>query len=124
MTSGSNQPKFTKVYVIFVVLHSKVTLKFCFKFREIFLSLYQSMLEASISFLLQYPTFIRVSLQLEDVMDFETIGISGIANGQSCCQHNCCSALLPENELLPLGKGVLLQSTRRRKKQQTLCVLQ
>jgi hypothetical protein len=43
----------------------------------------------------------------EGVIDLEMVGISGILNGQSFCQHYCCGASLLENELLRLVKCVL-----------------
>jgi hypothetical protein len=43
----------------------------------------------------------------EGVIDLEVVGINGISNGQSCCQHSCCGASLSANELLRLVKCVV-----------------
>jgi hypothetical protein len=43
----------------------------------------------------------------EGVIDLEVVGINGISNGRSCCQHDCCGASLSENELLRLVKCVV-----------------
>jgi hypothetical protein len=43
----------------------------------------------------------------EGVIDLEVVGINGISNGRSCCQHDCCGSSLSENELLRLVKCVV-----------------